>query len=93
MNDHELADLKRDAERYRALERHAEFGITTRPGGRGFYLMYLHGMIGCEGPPIESFSFAGCVDKIVKQDAAAKPTQSRDMPTLPDSYSAVRGRT
>lgn len=84
MTPDDLADLERDAERFRALERHATYGITTRPNGRT-YLLYLHECIASAmPPPIECESFSECADELVKRDKHAKPLPRSEQVTMPD---------
>lgn len=91
MSPEDLADLERDAERYRALERHSAFGITVRPNGRT-HLLYVHGCIASEmPPPIERDGFGECVDALVRQDARAKALPRSEQVTMPD-LSGLRGK-
>jgi hypothetical protein len=83
MSPEDLLDLERDAERYRALDRHSAFGITARPNGRE-YLLYVHGCIASEmPPPIEASDLAECVDRLIVKDSRAKELKRSNAPTLP----------
>lgn len=90
-----LLDALRDTDRWRALEPCATYGITTRNGGRGSYLLYVHTMINCD-PPIERGDFAECVDVLVRDSAKAKRLMRATMPTLeevrPSDFRHLRGK-
>lgn len=99
MTDQELADLKRDADRFRALEANSQHGITLRPNGSHGMLLYIHGSLRekCEDAP--GGTLGECVDWYMRHSARAKRLMRATMPTLaptdesrPSDFRHLRGK-
>ena len=86
-----MQDDSLDAERYRALKRHAHDGLTVRAYGDGL-MLWVHSPVSVSQPKqLDGADLDECVERMMREDARAKPFRA-EMPTLPDNLAALRGK-
>jgi hypothetical protein len=89
--------LKRDAERFRALELNSTHGITLRPNGNHGMLLYIHGALREECEDASGGTLGECVDSYMRHSARAKRLIRAAMPTMneedrPSNFRHLRGK-